>query len=58
MDMNASATVERDAVGFIADVKTAVAAYFVDRDLSQNADLGMMIKTAIILAVTVGAYAL
>eukprot|EP01036_Dinobryon_divergens_P013515 gene13515-18239_t len=52
VDMSGSTTVERDAVGFIADVKTAVAAYFVERDLSQNADLGMVIKTAIILAVT------
>ncbi len=56
--MNVSATVDRNAVGFITDVKTAVAAYFVERDLSQNADAGMVIKTAIMLGVTVGAYGL
>ena len=54
--MNTSAVADRDAVRFIADVKSGVAAYFHDNNLSQNAGLGMWIKTAIMLGVTVGAY--
>ncbi len=56
--MNVSATVERDAVRFAADVKAGVAAYFSDRKLSQNASVAMVAKTVIILGVTLGAYGL
>ena len=56
--MNGSVVTDRDAVRFIADIKSGVATYFHDNDLSQNASLGMWIKTAIMLGMTVGAYVL
>ena len=58
MEMTASVVADRDAVRFIADVKSGVATYFQDNGLSQHASLGMWIKTAIMLGVTVGAYVL
>ncbi len=43
---------------FSAEVKRRVAEYFESRHLSPNANVAMVVKTAIILAVAVGSYAL
>ncbi len=53
------AVFQRGTAGeFTTEVKARVAAYFADAGLSDKANLSMIVKTVVILAVTFGAYGL
>ncbi|MBX7150935.1 acyl-CoA desaturase [bacterium] len=56
--MSKVAFIERDACGFVTDLKAAAADYFTRSGISDKANFAMIRKTVVILTLTFGAYAL